>query len=59
MCNFIEDYLNDPSLAISAAQNSPKSWYDQVDDEIVYSQIASPQFKLYQEIIGYNDFGLI
>lgn len=53
MSDFIKDYLQNPSLAIEDARNSVKSWSDTVDDETVYSQISSPEFRLYEEIVLY------
>lgn len=54
MCNFIEDYLQNPSLAIAALSsdnaNRPK-WHDTIDDELIYRQISSPEFRLYEEMI--------
>lgn len=53
MRNFIEDYLQNPAIAVedgSAAINR-KSWLEHIDDEMVWQQIASPEFKLYEEII--------
>lgn len=53
MKTFIEDYVSDHDKAIAdavAADNSRK-WQDSVDEEMIYRQIASPEFKLYQEII--------
>lgn len=52
MKNFIEDYLQDPSQAIaSAAASASKAWHDSIDDEMIYRQIATPEFRLYEEII--------
>lgn len=53
MCNFIEDYLSDPSGAIAAAREraNGKSWSDLIDERIIYREIASPEFRLYEEII--------
>ena len=49
MKTFIEDYLQNPSQAISNAQSSSSAtWTDNIDDEVIYSQIASPEFALYQ-----------
>ena len=51
MRNFIEDYLQNPSLAVAAAQNTPMGWTEGIDEDIIYSQLASPEFRLYEEII--------
>lgn len=50
MKTFIEDYLQNPSQAISNAQKSSSAatWADTIDDELIYAQIASPEFALYQ-----------
>ena len=55
MCNFIEDYLNNPSLAVAKARRASRSWFDQVDDEAVYAQLSTPQFALYTEMISAAD----
>ena len=52
MCTFIEDYLNSPSAAIAKAMNEQKKRLADVDDELIYSQIASPEFRLYEEIVS-------
>lgn len=53
MGTFIEDYLSNPSRAISSARArlSETNWYDTIDDEAIYSQLASGEFRLYEEII--------
>ena len=54
MSNFIEDYLDNPTLAIaSLCSESGKcnSWSDSIDEELIYSQIASPEFRLYEAMI--------
>ena len=53
MTTFIEDYLNDPSQAISSARTRlpETNWYDTIDDESIYSQLASGEFRLYEEMI--------
>ena len=49
MRTFIEDYLQDPSQAIeNARQSASGSWYDNVDEEMIYAQIASAEFRLYE-----------
>ena len=54
MKTFIEEYLQNPSQAIANAQKSSSSsiWADNIDDETIYSQIASPEFALYQAIVN-------
>lgn len=53
MRTFIETYLSDPSHAIEQArlQVSGNNWYDEIDDDAVYKAIASPEFRLYEEMI--------
>lgn len=51
MRNFIEDYLANPSQAIAAAQKESMKWAEGLDEEIIYSQISSPQFRLYEELV--------
>ena len=50
MKTFIEDYLLDPSQAIANARRID-SWADAIDDNIIYEQLASPEFRLYEEIV--------
>ena len=52
MCTFIEDYLKDPSDAIGKAMVEQKERLVDVDDELIYSQISSPEFRLYEEIVS-------
>lgn len=52
MCTFIEDYLKSPSDAIGKAMTEQKKRLADVDDELIYSQIASPEFRLYVEIVS-------
>ena len=53
MRNFIEDYLQNPATAVAegTAAINKKSWLEHIDDEMVWQQIASPEFRLYEEII--------
>lgn len=53
MCDFIEDYLNNPSQAIASAVQKVQTeeWFDTVDEDMIYRELASPQFRLYEEII--------
>lgn len=57
--NFIEDYLQNPSHAVSAAcaALSSSDWCGNVDEETIYSQLASPEFRLYQEMI-FSEYNL-
>ena len=53
MGTFIEEYLQDPSRAISSAleQLTKTNKFDQVDDESIYQELATGEFRLYEEII--------
>ena len=53
MKSFIDNYLQDPTQAIAAARQTTttESWYDNIDEEMIYAQIASPEFKLYEAMI--------
>lgn len=53
MSNFIEDYLINPAAAIASAveASADLAWAEDIDDDIIYSQIASPEFRMYQAII--------
>lgn len=51
MCTFIEDYLQSPALAIQNAQKQSKSLLEGIDEDIIYSQIDSSEFRLYETIV--------
>ena len=53
MGTFIEEYLQDPSMAISSAleQLAKTNRFEQVDDDSIYNELATGEFKLYEEII--------
>lgn len=53
MCDFIEDYLRNPSATISEALRRVREMNGSArfDDQLVYRQIASPEFRLYEEMI--------
>ena len=53
MGTFIEEYLQDPLRAISSAleQLNGTNRFEQIDDNSIYDQLASGEFKLYEEII--------
>ena len=54
MCNFIEDYLQNPSMAIASAAelvNSSESFF-QVEEDAVYRELSSSEFRLYEEIVS-------
>ena len=53
MNSFIADYLQDPSLAVAVAQTSCRHtmWLDNIDEDEIYRQLASGEFRLYEEIV--------
>ena len=53
MCNFIEDYLRNPSQAITDAKTMADRKFKGIvlDDDMIFSQISSPEFNLYEEIV--------
>ena len=54
MCTFIEDYLNSPSAAIARAMNEQKNRFNDIDENQIYQQLASPEFRLYEDIVLSN-----
>lgn len=52
MCNFIEDYPYDPAQAIMNAKALADKKFENVviDDELIWRQLGSPEFRLYEEI---------
>ena len=53
MKSFIEEYLQNPAQAIADARQTATTdnWYDNIDEEMIYAQIASPEFRLYGSIV--------
>ena len=53
MKSFIEDYLLNPSQAIADAALASRSldWSDNIDEDLIYAQIASGEFRLYEDIV--------
>ena len=51
MYNFIEDYLNNPAQAVSNARDAAALRFNDVDDDLIYAQMSSPEFSLYEEIV--------
>ena len=53
MSNFIEDYLQNPSQAISSARERAdrRFKFDSLDQQMIYKEIASPEFHLYEAIV--------
>ena len=53
MRTFIEDYLYDPAQTIADAhrKSADCSWHNDIDDDVVYAQLSSPEFRLYETMI--------
>ena len=51
MKTFIEDYLQNPSQAIADACRMADSSYDNIDEELIYAQLASGEFRLYESMV--------
>ena len=53
MATFIEDYLSDPASAISAAREraNSRNWFEGVPEDLIYEEIASSEFHLYEAVI--------
>lgn len=53
MNNFIEDYLYNPTQAISAARERAAIRFRSVqyDEEQIYNEVASPEFRLYEAVV--------
>ena len=53
MKSFIEEYLQNPAQAIADARQTATTdnWYDNIDEEMIYAQIASPEFRLYEAMV--------
>lgn len=53
MCKFIEDYLADPSLAVSTMRKEADASkrYDAIKEAAVEAELQSPEFRLYSQII--------
>jgi len=56
MYNFVEDYPCGQSKALASAIEEAKTrkWHEGIDEEAVYREIASPEFRLYEQIILSN-----
>lgn len=52
MCNFIEDYLQNPTLAVANAKaDADKRFCSMlIDDAVIYDQIATSEYHLYEAI---------
>ena len=53
MKSFIEDYLQNPGQAIAEAAilSNHMNWSNDIDEDVIYAQIASPEFRLYEDIV--------
>ena len=53
MTTFIEDYLVNPSDAIANARISADCRFSDLEcqDDTIYSQLPSPEFRLYEEML--------
>ena len=51
MDSFIDEYLRNPANAVAMARECAgrKSW--NIDDDQIYKELASPEFRLYEEMI--------
>lgn len=53
MCNFIKDYPQNPTQTILDAKTLADRKFKDfiIDEELIWSQISSPEYRLYEEII--------
>ena len=53
MKSFIEDYLQNPAQAVADAVIASKSlgWSDNIDENLIYAQISTAEFRLYEDIV--------
>ena len=53
MCNFVKDYPQNPTQTILSAKALADQKFDNVDidEEMIWSQLDSPDFRLYEEIV--------
>ncbi len=53
MCNFVNDFPLDKSQTFEQAKQlaDSRKWCETIDDDCIYSQISSPEFRLYQEVV--------
>lgn len=56
MNSFIEDYLQNPAVAVASAIKEAGNllWADIIDEESIYEQISTPQFRLYEEMLDFS-----
>ncbi len=57
MRTFIDDYLQNPSQAISDARKRAYSRFSGIDfpEDKIYAELSSPEFRLYEDIIFSRD----
>lgn len=57
MESFISAYLMNPSSAIAEGRLAcnASGWSDNMDDDMIYAQLGSPEFRLYEEIVLSSD----
>ena len=48
-----EDYLQNPGQAIAEAAilSNHMNWSNDIDEDVIYAQLASPEFRLYEDIV--------
>jgi hypothetical protein len=53
MADFIEDYPKNPGLAIKSCREClhSKDWHNEVDEDMIYQELSSPEFKAYFHIV--------
>ena len=53
MTTFIEDYLENPSSAFASAfeRSHNLSWASEIDEDMIYDELSSGQFRLYEAMI--------
>ena len=53
MKSFIEDYLQNPCQAVADAAilSNHMNWSNDIDEDVIYAQLASPEFRLYEDIV--------
>lgn len=53
MCSFVEDYPGNKAQALVTLKSMADSmqWCDNVDDDLIFSQLDSGEFRLYMEMV--------